>query len=118
MVIELVGLGRRLTKALLTPFSRPAHQARDIVNAAPGLALLLLALLVATAVLAVRGNRLAALGLVPLSLAWLLLNGPFEGPTLVTLSWSHGITAADLLAVAGLAIAGWRLTGAVVAPLR
>jgi hypothetical protein len=74
-----------------------------------------LALLLVAAVSAVRGNRLAALALVPLSLAWLLFNGPFEGPTLVVLSWSHGITAADLISVAGLGIAGWRLGAALLA---
>jgi hypothetical protein len=118
MIPQLVGATRTLAKYLLEPFARPVRAARDLANAAPGLVLLLLTVLVVCAVLAIRGNRLAALALIPLSLAWLVFNTPFEGPTLIVLSWSHGLTVSDLIAVAGLGIAGWRLTEAVLAPLR
>jgi hypothetical protein len=47
-----------------------------------------------------------------------VFNSPFEGPTLVVISWSHGITVADLLAFVGLGISAWRLGQRVLAPLR
>jgi hypothetical protein len=115
MILEFVALARHAAKALLTPFAGPVHVLRGLVAETPALALVVLVVLLGTAVAAIGGSRLAAFALVPLSGAWLLFNTPFEGPTLVTLSWSHGITAADLISVACLAIAGWRLTQAAVA---
>src|SRR3954470_12477833 len=117
MVLELADLARRLVKALLAPFFRPLHDVRELAVMAPGLGLLVLALLLAAAVVTLRGSRLAALALVPLSIAWLVVNSPFEGPTLLVLSYSHGITTADLLSLAGLMIASWRLGQAVLEPL-
>ena len=118
MLPELMATARRLTKALIEPFARPVHHLREVAVASPGVALLVLVVLVVTAVTAIRGSRLAALALVPLSLAWLVVNAAFEGPTLVALSWSHGVTAADLISLACLAVAGWRLGHAVVVTLR
>ncbi|HEY6795660.1 MAG TPA: hypothetical protein VI248_13360 [Kineosporiaceae bacterium] len=118
MTLHLVDLARHAARVLLEPFAQPVRVMRGVVSAAPGLALVLLGVLVVTMVMAARGNRLAALAAIPLALAWLVFNTPFEGPTLVVLSWSHGITATDLISVAALAISGWRLTGAVVAGLR
>jgi hypothetical protein len=100
---------RRLAHLAVDPFLWPAKRAVHLANTHPKVALLVLALLAVTAVGATLGSRVAALSLVVLSVAWLLVNGPFEGPTLVVLSWSHGITAADLISVAGVSLAGWRL---------
>jgi hypothetical protein len=118
MTLSTMGFVRQVAKALLEPFARPVQVLRAAVSAAPGLALLLLAVLVVTMVMAARGSRLAALALIPLALAWLVVNTPFEGPTLVVLSWSHGITVADLVSVAALAISAWRLAEAAVGALR
>ncbi len=39
------------------------------------------------------------------AVAWLLSNGPFEGPTLVVFSPGHGLTVADLLVPGALLLA-------------
>ena len=57
-----------------------------------------------------RRRRLVAVGLVAAALIWVLVNGPVEGPTLLVLAPSHGITVADLPSVAGLVIAGLLLS--------
>jgi hypothetical protein len=49
---------------------------------------------------------LVAVGLVAAAVIWVLVNGPVEGPTLLVLAPSHGITVADLLSVCALVIAG------------
>lgn len=118
MIVQVVALLKHVLKALLTPLAVPVRAARDVVHVFPGVALLVLGALLVALVLALRGNRGAALALVPLSLAWLVLNAPFEGPTLLVLSWSHGITLSDLLSFAGLGVAAWRLTQAAVALAR
>jgi len=56
-------------------------------------------------------RRAAAWALLPVSAAWVVFNGPFEGPVLVTLSRSHGITVSDLLAVVGVLVALATLAG-------
>ncbi len=101
-------------KVLLAPFVWPLQKLRHEANASPALAFVILVALLACAVRTVRGDRLAAVGLASLSLVWLLFNGPFEGPTLLVLSWSHGITAADLISVLGLLISAWRLAPVLV----
>ena len=53
-----------------------------------------------------RPRRAAALLLLPVSAAWVLFNGPIEGPILLTISSSHGLTVSDLLAVVGVLVAG------------
>jgi hypothetical protein len=100
---------RRLARLALDPFLWPAKRVVHLANTHPEVALLVLALLAVAALAATLGSRVAALALIVLSVAWLLVNGPFEGPTLVVLSWSHGITAADLISVAAVGLAGWRL---------
>jgi len=50
-----------------------------------------------------------ALGAV--AVLWLVVNGPMEGPVLLTVTASHGLTAGDLAGLAGLGLAGWRLWG-------
>jgi hypothetical protein len=47
-----------------------------------------------------------AVGLIAAALIWVLVNGPVEGPVLLVLTPSHGITVADLPSLAALVIAG------------
>lgn len=107
-------LARRLAAAVLEPFVWPVQRLRQEVHTEPALSMLLLIALLLCAVRALRGDRFAALVLVPLSFGWVLFNGLFEGPTLVALSWSHGVTASDLIALVTLLIAGWRLAPVLV----
>ena len=60
------------------------------------------------AALRARGGRqrAAAVLLLPVAAAWVLFNGPIEGPILLTISSSHGLTVSDLLAVLGVLVAG------------
>jgi len=113
---QLLGGVRRVIAGLLDAVQGPVSQLRAHVT--PGMSLVVLGLLLVAAVLTARGDRLAALALVALSLAWLLVNGAFEGPTLLVLSWSHGITAGDLVSVGGLLLAAWRLGTPLVGALR
>lgn len=46
--------------------------------------------------------------LAAVSLLWLVVNGPMEGPVLVTVTAAHGVTGADLAGFAGLALATYR----------
>jgi hypothetical protein len=52
-----------------------------------------------------RRKWLAA-GLAAAAVGWVLVNGPVEGPVLLVLAPSHGITVADLPAMVALVIAG------------
>ena len=52
-----------------------------------------------------RLQSLLAVGVTLLAGAWLLLDGPFEGPTLWSFTPAHGLTVGDLLAVPSLAVA-------------
>ena len=113
---HLLGGARRVIAGLLDAVQGPVSQLRSHVT--PGMSLVVLGLLLVAAVLTARGDRLAALALVVLSLAWLLVNGAFEGPTILVLSWSHGITAGDLVSVGGLLLAAWRLGAPLVGALR
>jgi hypothetical protein len=92
----------------------PVRRLRHDMAGFPDLVLLLLVVLLFCAVRTLRGDRWAALALIPLSFGWLLFNGPFEGPTLFVISWSHGVTASDLISVVCLALAGWRLAPVVL----
>ncbi len=69
----------------------------------------LLVVLVVLLLVALRGGgrarEVAAVLLVPVSVAWVLFNGPLEGPVLLTLSQTHGVTVSDLLAVVGVLVA-------------
>jgi hypothetical protein len=66
----------------------------------------LVGLLVATLGSRGRSRRVTALLLLPASAAWMLFNGPIEGPILLTISSSHGVTVSDLLAVVAVLVAG------------
>jgi hypothetical protein len=46
-----------------------------------------------------------AVGLAAAAVGWVLINGPVEGPVLLVLTSSHGITVADLPAIVALVIA-------------
>lgn len=109
MVGELLSIAKRVVKAAAEPFVWPLQHLRGIAAGEPLFAALLLVVLLVCAVRAVGGGRFAALLLVPLSFAWVLFNGPLEGPTLFVLSQSHGVTVSDLISVVCLFVASWRL---------
>jgi hypothetical protein len=53
-----------------------------------------------------RGAGLrGALALAVVSVLWLLVNGPMEGPVLVAVGPGHGLTGGDLAGLAGLGLA-------------
>ena len=70
----------------------------------------LLVLLVGLLIAALQGRgqrrRAAAALLLPVSVAWVLFNGPIEGPILLTFSTDHGLTVSDLLAAVGVLVGG------------
>ena len=68
-------------------------------------AAVVLAGLVLAAGLSARFGLAGAVVLAAMSVLWLLVNGPMEGPTLVRLTWSHGFTGGDLAGVAGFGLA-------------
>ena len=83
---------------------------RDEATASGLLPVVLLVLIVGLLLAALRARgwrrRAVALLLLPASAAWVLFNGPIEGPILLTLSKNHGLTVSDLLAVVGVLVAG------------
>jgi hypothetical protein len=109
MTSQTVTLLSGLMHAVKDLISTPVHRLRSAASQAPGLSLVLLAVLVFCAVRTIRGDRVSALALIPLSFAWLLFNGPMEGPVLIVISWSHGVTVGDLLSVVCLGLSAWRL---------
>ena len=56
-------------------------------------------------------RRWMAVGLAAAAVGWVLVNGPVEGPVLLVLTSSHGITVADLPAIVALVLAGVLLIG-------
>jgi Na+-transporting methylmalonyl-CoA/oxaloacetate decarboxylase beta subunit len=116
--VHPLGILRRLLHLVLEPFTWPVQQLRAAATAAPGLVLLVLAVMIFLSVRTARGSRVSALLLIPVSLLWLLVNAPFEGPTLVVISWSHGITGSDLLSAGALALAAWRLAADLLRHVR
>jgi hypothetical protein len=69
------------------------------------LAIIVLITLVASAVLALIGTRFWPLALAVLSVGWLLVNKPLEGPVLWVLTPGHGLVLSDLLCPLGLGLA-------------
>lgn len=69
------------------------------------LAALTLAALVLAAGIGGSSGRRGAVALGVLSVLWVLVNDPMEGPTLVVLTRTHGITGADLTGLVGLGLA-------------
>jgi hypothetical protein len=66
----------------------------------------LFGLLLCLGATAIRRTALPASGLLIFSALWLPADSKLEGPVLVVLSYSNGITLADLLAAFGAAVAG------------
>ena len=73
--------------------------------AAAVFAALVLAGLVLAAGLSGRHGWGGAATLAGMSLLWILVNGPMEGPVLVVFTPHHGLTGADLAGIAGLGLA-------------
>jgi hypothetical protein len=71
-------------------------------------AALVLAGLVLAAGLSGRYGLGGAATLAGMSLLWILVNGPMEGPVLVVITRHHGITGADLAGVVGLGLAAFQ----------
>jgi hypothetical protein len=67
-------------------------------------ALVLIGLVLAAGTSRTFGMR-GAVALAVVSVLWLLVNGPMEGPTLLTFAPGHGLTGGDLAGLAGLALA-------------
>ena len=53
-----------------------------------------------------RRRTWLAVALVVAAGVWILVNGPVEGPVLLVLTPSHGITVADLASIGALVTAG------------
>jgi hypothetical protein len=71
-------------------------------------AMVTLLLVLLTAATADRTGQVGAGVLAVSSVVWFFVNKPMEGSVLLVLGEDHGVTAADLVGVAGLAIAVWR----------
>jgi hypothetical protein len=108
----------RLAHALKDRLAWPIQRLRDEASGSHELALIVLIVLLFFAIRTIRGSRLAALALLPLSAAWLVFNSPLEGPTLLVISPSHGVTAADMISVFCVGLSAWRLVPVVTHPLR
>ena len=78
------------------------------------------AIVLAGLVLAAGTSRMfglrGAVTLAVVSVVWLLVNGPMEGPVLLTVAPGHGITGGDLAGLAGLALAGLQARSLVRRP--
>ena len=69
-------------------------------------ALLALVAMASATTYAIRHPAVRSAGLLlATAVAWLLSNGPLEGPTLVVVSPGHGLTVADLLVPGALLLA-------------
>jgi hypothetical protein len=75
------------------------------------LAALVLVALVLIAGLGEPFGRPGVLALAALSVLWLIVNDPMEGPVLVSVSAVHGLTGADLSGFVGLGLAAYREVG-------
>ena len=53
-----------------------------------------------------RRRTWLAMGIVVAAAIWVLVNGPVEGPVLLVISPSHGVTVADLPSIGAVVIAG------------
>ena len=73
------------------------------------LAALVLVALVLAAGLSARFGMPGALALAAVSILWLVVNNPMEGPVLVVVVRGHGLTGGDLAGLAGLGLAVFRV---------
>jgi len=80
---------------------------------AAGVAVIAGLVLVALILLAGLGcdRRWSAWALAAMAVLWLFANRPMEGPVLLVVAESHGLTAGDLAGLAALGLAAWRLRG-------
>jgi hypothetical protein len=76
-------------------------------------AAVVLVVLVLAAGLGPRRGVAGAVVLAAVAVLWLLVNGPMEGPVLWSVTRRHGLTGGDLAGLAGLALAAYRLVGAL-----
>jgi hypothetical protein len=79
--------------------------ARLLGQDATVLAALVLVALVLAAGLSARFGMPGALTLAAMSILWLVVNKPMEGPVLVVVVRGHGLTGGDLAGLAGLGLA-------------
>jgi hypothetical protein len=109
-----VGLGNERAVGALGAVAVPAFSRGQIVETGlvpVVLLVVLVGLLLTTLLLRGPARRAAAVLLLPASGAWVLFNGTLEGPVLVTLTPTHGLTVSDLLAVVGVLVAAGALVG-------
>jgi hypothetical protein len=77
------------------------------------LAAVVLVALVLVAGLTPRAGLRGALLLTLVAVAWLGVNHPMEGPTLLVVTHNHGLTGGDLAGFAGIGLAAVRAAQAV-----
>ncbi len=82
---------------------------RDGLAASPVVVLGVLGAIGLLSVLVLAGSRAAAVLLVFPALVWPVVNARVEGPTLLPLTWNHGVSAADMITVVALLVAFARL---------
>jgi hypothetical protein len=80
-------------------------------------ALVLIGLVLAAGTSRMFGMR-GAVTLAVVSVLWFFVNGPMEGPTLLTFVEGHGLTGGDLAGLAGLALAAVQARSLVRRPDR
>jgi hypothetical protein len=64
--------------------------------------------LVLLAAVSGRWGLRGAVALAAVSVLWLVVNSPAEGPVLWRVTAHHGLTSSDLAGLAGLGVAAWR----------
>ena len=90
---------------VVLPHPHPQPLPLDLAGAAAMVTLLVMLISAGTAD---RTGRVGATVLAVSSVVWFFVNSPMEGSVLFTLSADHGVTAADLVGLAGLGLAAWR----------
>jgi hypothetical protein len=86
-------------------------------DAAVFAALVLTGLVLAAGTSRMFGTR-GAVTLAVLSVLWLLVNAPMEGPVLLTVASGHGLTGGDLAGLTGLVLAAVQARSLVRRPDR
>lgn len=93
-------------------------EVRSDLASSPLVVLGVLAAMGVLGLLTLAGSRAAAVLLLPAAVMWPVVNSRVEGPTLLALSWNHGVSVADGLSVVALLLVLWRLTPPAVAALQ
>src|SRR3954453_14987155 len=108
--------GRRALRQSSPIFLEASERTRHLGACRPQNAVVLVALVLAALVLAAgltgRYGMTGAVTLAAISLAWLVVNGPMEGPVLLVVTRGHGLTGGDLAGLAGLGLAMFQGTRA------